>query len=72
MGYGLTVVNAISSIDSLRTLGSTWADGGGYFNFFFFQPHSMPPMRPAPCINITSPYPSAVTALLLTKATSME
>lgn len=72
MGYGLTVVNAISSIDSLRTLGLTWADGGGYFNFFFFQPRSMPPMRPAPCIKITSPYPSSVTALLLTKATSME
>ena len=31
MGYRLTVVNAISSIDPLRTLGSTWGDGGGYF-----------------------------------------
>ena len=31
MGCGLTVVNAISSIDSLRTLGSTCEEGGGYF-----------------------------------------
>ena len=31
MGYGLTVVNAISNMDSLRTLGSTWGERGGYF-----------------------------------------